>query len=107
MITGLQEKRKELLERWSFSGHPEPAEPQTRTLRSILFAYWMKFARILGIVNANILLTLFYLFIIGPAALVIKLFGKDLLDRRAEERTSYWYEKEYEKPDPERSKHQF
>lgn len=107
MHSELQAKRKEILERWSFAEHPEPAGAKPRTLGSILFTYWMKFARILGIINTNILLTVFYILIIGPTALLIKLFGKDLLDRKAEDRNSFWYKKEHAGPDLERSKRQF
>lgn len=102
-----QETRKAILNQWSFSGNSEQPRPAPQTFRRVLFNYWMKFARILGIVNTNILLTLFYVIIIGPMAVMMKLWGKDLLDRKAEERSSYWYDKESQKPDLERSKHQF
>ncbi|MBI3577932.1 MAG: hypothetical protein HY089_00810 [Ignavibacteriales bacterium] len=67
----------------------------------------MKFALLLGIVSTAILLTLFYVFVVGPVAIALKLFGKDLLDRKAEHRPSYWYDKSKEPITLDQSKHQF
>lgn len=43
---------------------------------AILFSdTWMKFGKILGDINARIILSIFFLFIINPLALLKKLFG--------------------------------
>jgi hypothetical protein len=99
---------EKLLSRWSYSPAKSEAEVVTsRTLWRIAYSYWMKFARALGKANALVLLTIVYVVLIGPAAIVLRIFGKDLLDRKAGESLSYWYEKENEQLTLERSKQQF
>ena len=60
-----------------------------------LYKYWMKFAHVLGWVNTRIILTVFYIVIITPVSLLLRVFKKDLLDldfKKSEE--SYWNKKE-------------
>jgi hypothetical protein len=54
-----------------------------RKLGSLLKDRWMRFARGVAIVNTAILLTLFYLVIIGPISLFIRIVGKDFLQMRS------------------------
>ena len=99
---------EEIIPRWRFE--PDSAAVASglpKTFWRRLYSLWMKFARILARVNTTILLTLVYFLIIGPIAIVLKAFGKDLLDRKAERRSSYWYDKGQEKPTLERSYQQF
>lgn len=102
-----EEHIKLLLDRWQFAPHNNQEAPKTESVWKKPYFYWMKFAHLLGRVNTALLLTLFYLLILGPVAMVLKLFGKDLLDRKAEQRTSYWYNKSKEPTTLEQSKHQF
>lgn len=103
-----QESVGRLLQRWSYRpGAKESEQGGRKNVWKKMYSYWMKFARLLGRVNAVVFLTIFYFLLIGPAALVLKVFGRDLLDRRAEDRASYWYDKEQEAVSVERSKHQF
>jgi hypothetical protein len=97
-----------ILQSWSF-GIPadDTVTAIPRTIWRQLYDYWMKFAHGLGRINALILLTLVYFVVIGPAAVVLRLFGKDLLDRKAEKRSSFWYKKDQEQLTLERSKQQF
>jgi hypothetical protein len=67
---------------------------------------WMIFALALGWFNTRLLLTVFYL-ILGIPALVLKLIGKDLLDRGFKNRSSYWIKKENVPHTTERARHQF
>ncbi len=97
-----------LLRRWSYA--PESTESDVvspRTIWRIAYEYWMRFARALGRANALLLLTIVYVVLIGPAAIVLKIFRKDLLDRKADEGATYWYEKSEEQLTLERSKQQF
>ena len=65
-----------------------------------LFAYpllrpvyigWMKFAFVLGWINTRILLGIFFYLILAPGGLLLRLFGKDLLDERIDRSaTTYW-----------------
>ena len=45
-------------------------------------AAWWKFSRVLGYVNARILLTILFLLVLVPLSLVWRLMGKDPLARR-------------------------
>jgi hypothetical protein len=69
---------------------------------------WYAFARILGRVNTVILLTLIYILIIGPMALVAKLVKSDPLQRKKNPaKTSYWLNRAPNDPTIERHKYQF
>ncbi len=99
---------RSLLRRWSYA--PQAAEssgPEKRTILKIAYDRWMRFAKLLGKMNAVILLTLVYFILIGPAALVLKLLGKDLLDRKAGTEPTFWYPKGEESPSADRSSRQF
>jgi len=97
-----------LLLRWSYASESseEKVAPR-RTIWRIAYGYWMRFAKALGKANALLLLTIVYVVLIGPAAIVLKIFRKDLLDRKAGEGSTYWNEKEQEELSLERSKQQF
>ena len=99
---------QELLAKWSYA--PNPSGVDNRSANSIgrrLYDWWMKFARLLGKVNTVVLLTLVYVVVVGPVALVFRVLGKDLLDRRTEKGESYWYERETDDQTMNRSKRQF
>jgi len=69
---------------------------------------WLLFARTLGRVNTIILLTLVYVVIIGPMALLVKILRKDLLQKKKNATlTSYWRERASNEPTIERHKYQF
>ena len=69
---------------------------------------WMYFARTLGRVNTIILLTLVYVVIIGPMALLVKILRKDLLQKKMNSTlTSYWRGRASNEPTIERHKYQF
>ncbi len=77
-----------------------------------LFAYpvlkpvyraWMKFAFLLGWVNTRILLGLFFYLVLTPIGLILRLTGKDLLDRRIDRAAAtYWTPRRPEPVDPSR-----
>lgn len=56
----------------------------------LLYRGWMKFAHVLGWVNTRIILTLVYLLIMTPLALIFKVLGKDPMNRRLGGQDSYW-----------------
>jgi hypothetical protein len=69
---------------------------------------WLLFARTLGRVNTIILLTLIYVMIIGPMALLVKILRKDLLEKKKDSmKTSYWRDRASNEPTIERHKFQF
>lgn len=81
------------------------------TLAQSLWKYvkagWMNFAFFLGWINTRLLLSLTYLLLIGPTAMVIFLLRKDLLRKRLLKSGSYWIEKERAEHTIEQAKHQF
>jgi hypothetical protein len=60
-----------------------------------LYLAWMRLASVLAWVNTRILLGAVFLLVITPIGLVLRLFGKELLDERIErEASSYWKTRE-------------
>ena len=65
-----------------------------KVLRPVYVA-WMKFALILGWVNSRILLSLIFFLLFTPIGLIMRLFGRDALNRRMSgESDSYWVKRE-------------
>ena len=74
----------------------------------LLFKGWMAFANVLAWVNTRILLVLFFFVVITPVAVVMRLFGKDLLSQRLEPGTeTYWKPKAQSPLDPQSYLRQF
>jgi hypothetical protein len=57
------------------------------------FRGWMLVGHALGWVNTRVLLGLVYYLAITPLGLGMRLLGRDPLDRRLGDRTSYWIER--------------
>ena len=108
MTKAQQEHLQTLLNRWSYGSESQDGKLVTeRSIWRTVRGYWMKFALALGKANALLLLTIVYVVLIGPAAIVLKFIGKDLLDRKAGSDFTYWREKAVEKLSIERSKQPF
>ncbi len=68
-----------------------------------IYVVWMKFAYVLGWINMRLLLGVFFFVILTPVGLLMRVFGKDLLDEKIERGAgSYWKVREPEKFDRER-----
>lgn len=67
----------------------------------------MKFAHVLGWLNTRIILSLVYFLIFTPIAILFKVIGKDLLDRRFEAGNSYWVKREAKVFEPDDYRRQF
>jgi hypothetical protein len=78
-----------------------------RRFGAFVYRWWMKFAVALAFVNARVLLTLVYFLLIGPTSLVLRLLGKDFLDRKNKPSASFWKAKEPRVHSLEESKRQF
>ena len=63
-----------------------------------LWAGWMKFAHVLGIINRSILLSVFYFVFVNLIHLGLRIFRVDLLDRRMRPSASYWHERSLREP---------
>jgi len=58
-----------------------------------LYVLWMTFAFYLSMVMTYVILTVFFYLIMSPVALIMRLFGKDLLSRKFPgNKKSYWVE---------------
>lgn len=68
---------------------------------------WMAFAHAVGWFNTRVLLTLTYLIVIGIPAIIVKLFRKDLLNRKWRTEVSYWVAKEKTGHSIGQARHQF
>lgn len=72
-----------------------------------LYKYWMIFAKKIAIIPTTIILSFLYFGIISIIALITFISRKDLLDKRAVEKKSFWLAKEHIATDLERCKRQF
>jgi len=70
-------------------------------------AGWLAAAHGLGWLNTRILLGLFYYSVVSPVGLVMRLFGRDPLDRKwLPNQPSYWIRRDEQRP-PDHFEHQF
>lgn len=66
------------------------------------------FSKKVAYVQSLIILTLFYFLVIGPFSITLRVFGKDLLDKRwKDNKTSYWVKKEKVEVNLENARRQF
>jgi hypothetical protein len=69
---------------------------------------WMKLGHVLGFVNGRIILTVLFLGIITPVALVMRLFRKQPIGNRlSADADSYWHPRSREEFVPQRMERQF
>ncbi|OGX15637.1 MAG: hypothetical protein A2166_02585 [Omnitrophica WOR_2 bacterium RBG_13_41_10] len=60
-----------------------------------VYILWMKLAFILGWINTRLILIIMFYLVLTPMSIVLRLLGKDLLDRKIDKnRDSYWHKKE-------------
>lgn len=52
--------------------------------------FWMKLAAVMGFLVTNVLLTVFFLLVITPAALLMRVLGKDPLKVRSGTSGTFW-----------------
>ena len=64
---------------------------------------WLKFASVLGVINGKILLSIVFFFFLTPIAFLNKLFSKNMLQLKKEDRNSVFVERNitYKKEDLE------
>ncbi|HTP81033.1 MAG TPA: SxtJ family membrane protein [Bacteroidota bacterium] len=65
-----------------------------KKIGSAVYGIWMKFAGLVAFVNTRVLLTVVYFIVIGPLHLLMRLMGKDYLDRRHDRSPTFWKKKE-------------
>lgn len=60
-----------------------------------IYIFWMRLAFILGWFNARLILIVIFYLIFAPIGLIIRLFGRDLLERKIDkDKSSYWISKQ-------------
>ncbi len=73
-----------------------------------VYIVFIKIAHVLGWINTRILLGLIFYVIITPIGFILKIFGKDLLDRKIElDKQSYWIKRENVATEKSRYEKQF
>ncbi|HZI93401.1 MAG TPA: SxtJ family membrane protein [Patescibacteria group bacterium] len=72
-----------------------------------LYEYWMAFGHAIGVIVTPLQLLLIYVLVFGPARLITKVMGIDLLDRKLAPRVSFWSAKEPVPHTVESSRRQF
>ncbi|MCU0666087.1 MAG: SxtJ family membrane protein [Candidatus Omnitrophica bacterium] len=73
-----------------------------------VYILWMKLAKILSWINTRILLIIMFYLIFTPIGIMIRLLGKDLLERKIDKNSkTYWKKKEKGEFTPESYLHQF
>jgi len=77
--------------------------------RALKFLYdlWMRFAKVLGRIQTTIILFFIYFIGVGSVAIVSFLFRKDFLDKRLDDRPTFWHDRESKIPTLEDCKRQF
>lgn len=69
---------------------------------------WMRFSQILGWVSTKVVLSIFFYLVLTPTGLLMRLFGKDLLDKRIDRSAkSYWKRRDMSKYDPKHAARTF
>lgn len=64
------------------------------TLLKPLQKVWMAFSVVLGFFTSRAVITILFYVIVTPIGLLMKLFGRDILDERiSKDRPSYWQER--------------
>ena len=60
-----------------------------------VYRMWMLIAYLIGGIVSRVILTVLFYVVLTPTGLVLRLFGKDVLDQRFEkDRESYWIKKD-------------
>lgn len=68
-----------------------------------VYRVWMGIAVVLGYIMTRVLLTVVFVGLVVPIGLLLRLFGKDLLNRRIDRSaTTYWENKVYADDSPAR-----
>lgn len=69
------------------------------------YQLWTRFGDFMGGIISKVMMFILYFVFITPASFVLRLLGKDLLDKKIDRsQKSYWIERESQ---PESMKHQF
>jgi hypothetical protein len=69
---------------------------------------WMRFAALLAWINTRVLLTVFFFVVVTPIGVVMRWFGKDLLNQKLDRSAqTYWVRREQVEKDKKSYEHLF
>lgn len=68
-------------------------------LRPVYIA-WMTLALVMGYFMSRLILIILFYLVVTPIGLIMRLLGKDLLDKKFKDRDSYWHRRAKEPYDP-------
>jgi predicted membrane protein len=89
---------------WSILENEDEMNNIFRTIKRL----WLLFAHMLGKVNTILLLFLVYFVVIGIMSIIVRLFRKDLLQKKMDyDQASYWQTRVTSEQTLDRSKFQF
>lgn len=73
-----------------------------------IYRVWMAFSAVIGWVNTRILMLVFFFVVITPIALLMRLFGRDVLKLKfSRKKNTYWVKKKRKRVLPEQYERQF
>ncbi|HCV43896.1 MAG TPA: hypothetical protein DGH68_10470 [Bacteroidetes bacterium] len=76
-------------------------------MKPIHFA-WMRFSQVLAWISTRVILSIFFYLVITPMGLLMRLLGKDLLDKKIDRSAkSYWKKRDLSKYDPKHAARTF
>lgn len=74
---------------WLIAGTLWPLALLKPTALKPVYRYWMQFGMVVGAINARIILSIVFFVIVMPFGLVMRLFGKDPMQRSVDAKPSY------------------
>jgi hypothetical protein len=74
---------------------------------SKVLGYWMALGHLIGAVMTPVHLFIVYVLVFGPANLVVRVLGKDPLERRIRTEPTFWRKKDAHEPTLENLRHTF
>lgn len=74
---------------------------------SVIYSWWMKFARVLGKIQTTVILFVIYFIGVGMTSMISFILRKDFLDKKFVDAESYWRNRTGEASTIENCKRQF
>ena len=56
--------------------------------------FWLKLGKFIGILVSPIVMAIIFFFVVTPVGFIMKILGKDLLNTKLKNKSSYWIERD-------------
>ena len=56
--------------------------------------FWLKLGKFIGILISPIVMAIIFFFVVTPVGFIMKILGKDLLNTKLKNKSSYWIERD-------------